>query len=308
MRADTENGESPSRTSSPPTDRVVAIIGLLANDPTRAFGLADLARELEISKATCHAILQRLVVARFLTRSDSGYSLGPGLIAAGQAAERSLPGLRAARPLLGPLADEFEAEAIASVRDKESILIVGWTSSSGSTTSRVGERIPFAPPFGAIQVAWSSDEEIEDWFGRSPNNSEKARKDMDKALQSIRRRGFDVHRESDVSLRVREVLNGMAAVELTDPQRKAVDLLFNELSEVNYLPDELVEPQSYSVNTISAAAFDSAGRTALVLSLLTHRHMRGDEILQAGARLRSATSAVTQALGGHLPDRNTSRG
>lgn len=296
------DGTAPTRSSSPPTDRVIAIIGLLTAHPDEQFSLTDLVRRLGLSKATCYAVVQRLVESRYLVRTPAGYTLGPELVVVGRAAERSLPGARLAHPLVAPLAEEHDAECTIGVRDGSSILVVDWGAPRNHpATSRLGERIPFVPPFGAIQVAWADEDETADWFALAPRLTPQVRRDMERALASIRARGFDVHRESEASIRVRDSLSGLDVADLSGPQREALELLFSELSEVDYLPERLEPRHRYNVNTISAAAFDGDRRPAVVLSLLFSRPMTGDDILRAGGRLVAATDEITAALGGSRP-------
>ena len=74
--------ESPGRTS-PPTERVVAILDFLARHPHDRFGLSELARRLDLSKPTCLGIVTTLTESGYLLRDaqDKSYRLGPALIA-----------------------------------------------------------------------------------------------------------------------------------------------------------------------------------------------------------------------------------
>ena len=66
---------------SPPTERVVAVMHLLAGDPARNFSLADISRRLGISRATGHAILATLAHHRWVVRHEpsASYSWGPAI-------------------------------------------------------------------------------------------------------------------------------------------------------------------------------------------------------------------------------------
>ncbi|MFZ0833049.1 MAG: helix-turn-helix domain-containing protein, partial [Mycobacterium sp.] len=54
-------GAPPRQSPSPPTERVIAVMRLLAAEPQRGYTLAEIGRALGISRATGHAILSTLV-------------------------------------------------------------------------------------------------------------------------------------------------------------------------------------------------------------------------------------------------------
>ncbi len=80
----------PARTS-PPSERLLAVLDVLAARPTCAYGLSELARLAGISKPTCLGIVTTLVAHGYLLRdADAAYRLGPALVPIGRAARRSL--------------------------------------------------------------------------------------------------------------------------------------------------------------------------------------------------------------------------
>src|SRR5262245_59128199 len=115
----------PRATASPPTGRALAVIDLLAADPEREHSLGQIVAALGVSKATCHAIVTTMVERGYLVRSpgSKGYTLGPAVIAAGNAAERANPAVQAARAAVPALARELGVECVASVHDPEFIVV-----------------------------------------------------------------------------------------------------------------------------------------------------------------------------------------
>ena len=86
---------SQSQAPSPPTERVVAVMGLLGSSPARQFSLAEICRSLDISRATGHAILTTLAAHDWVARdpTTAGYALGAGHREPGQTGERAhVPG------------------------------------------------------------------------------------------------------------------------------------------------------------------------------------------------------------------------
>ena len=102
------NGDSSGRTS-PPTQRVVAILDFLAKHPHDRFGLSELARRLGLSKPTCLGIVTTLAESGYLVRdgADKTYRLGPSLITLGHIAQESLRVNPAARAELSLLSSTF---------------------------------------------------------------------------------------------------------------------------------------------------------------------------------------------------------
>ena len=89
---------------SNPTSRVLDVITLLAAQPTEEFSLAEIARQLSMSKASAHRLLLTMAETDFLARNDKHktYSLGMGLLAVGQAALQKYRGLDVARAEMAP--------------------------------------------------------------------------------------------------------------------------------------------------------------------------------------------------------------
>ena len=66
---------------APGVERVVAVLNFLAAHPDESFTLSELARRLDLNKATCHALLMPLTQAGYLLRHPTrmNYTLGPAL-------------------------------------------------------------------------------------------------------------------------------------------------------------------------------------------------------------------------------------
>ncbi|HEX6499985.1 MAG TPA: IclR family transcriptional regulator [Micromonosporaceae bacterium] len=97
--------------------RVADVLLMFAKGPS-ALGVSEIARELGLSKAVVHRILQSLA-SRSLVRADAGtreYRLGPGAIALGVRALRDFDLRRAARPTLRRLRDATRETTTLSAR------------------------------------------------------------------------------------------------------------------------------------------------------------------------------------------------
>jgi DNA-binding IclR family transcriptional regulator len=276
------------RSPSPPTERVLAILGLLAAQPSRELTLSEIAAELDLSIATCHAITAVLVARGYVLREPAGktFTLGPALVAAGKAAELAMPEARRARSRVAALAEALGVEAVASTVADGWITVVEWTPSpSGEASSHLGMRVPFTPPFGAVHAAWAAPAVVEEWLERAPRS---ARADLRRLLAMIRERGFDVHRDDAASTRLRDAIGDLEQESLSPAARSALDVLFAELAGAAPLPVRFERRARYGINTVSAAVRDRNGLPVLTLSLQFHRTLTGAQIDAAGAALLDA--------------------
>lgn len=270
---------------SPPTERVLAILGLLVAQPDRELTLSEIAGELGLSIATCHAITSVLVARGYLLRSPAGktFTLGPSLLAAGRATEQALPEARSARSKVASLAAEFGVEAVASTVADGAITVVEWAPPpEGEATAHLGLRIPFSPPFGAVHAAWATPSVVDEWLSRAPAA---ARPGLRQLLDNVRERGYDVHRNDARAARFREALAGIEQDALSPAARGALDVLLAELAGGVTLPVRFHKRTSYGINTVSVAVRDRTGTPLLTLSLLFHRQLTGAQIEAAGAAL-----------------------
>ncbi len=158
--------------TSPPTERVVAILDFLAHHPHDPFGLSVLACRLGLSKPTCLGILTTLTEADYLIRDagDRTYRPGPRLISLGHTAQDWMRVDPAAREKLRRLSTTYHTTAALSavIDDRITLLeLVGPPSvdagvgagRSGATgeSVRVDQSYPFAPPVGLMFVLWDDE-------------------------------------------------------------------------------------------------------------------------------------------------------
>ena len=111
-----------------------------------------------VSQATCHAILASLTDAGYVAREEAtkAYSLGPALVPLAAGASRTLRVGRVIRPALDELATRIGLACSVAEGVGDAITLVAVAAPSGvDPLFRVGTSVPFAPPFGAIHVAWS---------------------------------------------------------------------------------------------------------------------------------------------------------
>jgi DNA-binding IclR family transcriptional regulator len=284
--------------TSPPTERVVATISLLAARPDQPLSLAELTRRLGVNKSTGHAILASLVAAGWVLRDPTRktYRLGPALVALGRTASASFPALDFARPAMVELSRELAATCAALGVGEGEVTVLDQVDDprAGANAFRVGASFPLRPPLGAAVLAWAPDSVRDEWLRQVPPDT---RAHYAEALVATHDRGFAVEIGSTPVARVRELVTLLG----DDASARAVlDRLADELAtHAEFLALQLEPAREYAVNVVNAPVFDHTGQVTLVLSLTGFgRPLLGAEALAAGDRLVDATRTLTTALGG----------
>jgi DNA-binding IclR family transcriptional regulator len=278
---------------APAIDRCVAVLNHMASRPTRQFTLSELARDLDLNKATAHGMLNTLADAGYLIRDPDHktYGLGPALIALGNAALASTPAARLAEPHMTALSEEFDLECVASAAIAEEIVILARAGTPRPLGINIepGQRIPLAPPLGTVFVAWSGDEAIDRWLSHvGPHHSEADLRRYRAALATVRDRGYSVALGGEGQQRLVEALQEAGH----GPSRGGEE----------YALVELAGSTRYRINHIGAPVFGPRGEVALALFLIGFRgQIAAEEVPRYADRLLTAADAVTATLRGRNP-------
>lgn len=294
--------------TSPPTDRVVMVVSLLAAHPNEPMTLAELTRRLGVNKSTGHAILTTLAGAGWVLRDPTRktYRLGPALVAVGRTASESFPALDFARPAMVDLSLEFEASCAALGVGDGSITVLDQVRDprSAVTGFRVGVSYPLRPPFGAAVLAWADPDVLDEWLARVPADT---RPYYREALAATHDRGFAVEiwstpvvrcarssPSSGSTARPAVVIRARPTVHLALLDRLAGELAAHE----EFLAVSLEPDREYAVNVVNAPVLDHTGQVTLVLSLTGFaRSLTGRDVTAAGARLVAVSDTLSAALG-----------
>ena len=289
---------------SKPTERVVRLLETLQAGPAEGLRFADLARAGDLSQATCHAILLTLVDAGYVVRDDQtrSYSLGPALVSLGEAASASFPDVRTNAGELARLAIATGLPVSAARVIDGAITVVEVVGTRhASLPIRQGTRVPCAPPFGAIHVAWETPDAIEAWIARAPGPTLTAPR-LRAVLDDHRRTHVAVAPYTHSSARLREALGELAADSLAREVRDRTLELLAAIDELDYTSDVLAESDQVPVNTLTAPVFDEHGRVSFAVALhLAERAVAGSRVHALAAELRAATERMTLAIGGRVP-------
>lgn len=295
---------------APAVDRTVAMVSFLAKYPGRGFTLSELSRELDINKATTHAIIAALVNAGWLIRDSlrKDYRLGPGLLGIARAATATEGiALDAARNHMRDLAAEFDVCCVASAIMGDEIVVLGVEGGPPphGLVLEPGHRVPLSPPMGAIFLAWADpvtlDQRCEQFRAE---HGEAAVARYTRSLDAIRAAGHAVSRIGQSRERLSQALLELARGATNRRVRATVAHLLDELEreEEDYAVIEVVEGGDYEVGRISAPVFDDTGRVVISLSLVEFDgRLTGRAIAERVARLLEVCGTVTASIDGRRP-------
>jgi DNA-binding IclR family transcriptional regulator len=275
---------------APAVDRSIAILNFLAAHPGDRFTLSEIARALDLNKATLHAILAALTGAGYLVRdaSEKTYGLGPALIALGNSALGTFPAVTVAVPEMQALSDELELDCVGSAPIGDEIVILARTGARPfGINIQPGQRIPLVPPLGTVFVAWSPPEEIDRWLGKMGASLSKANRERYRtAIDAVRDRGYSV---------------GLTPPREPGARRATVEESVKGLRD-EYALVELDYSARYRVNHIGAPVFGPRGDVALALFLIGfHDQMPAEQVPRIAERLMAAAGRVTKAIHGREP-------
>ncbi|MCP2275075.1 IclR family transcriptional regulator [Nocardia amikacinitolerans] len=262
--------KSGSARSSPPTDRVVALMERLAalESPATA---ADLADSLGLSRSTVGAILGSLDGHGWVSRlPDLRYVLGPGFLAMAERARTALEGAAAVPSLLDGLAARVGCGAALSVVGSGQLVFIAVTRGVGHIPAgvEVGLRLPLQAPAGAAVVAFADPAVQRNWIAGGPAER---RTEWQRGLRQIADRGFaawgadvaDLHR-IDVLGRVIAHLSANAS----NPQlREEVQALVAEAGGRLHTAAALDADEPLPISYLAAPVFDRGGNALWELQI-----------------------------------------
>jgi DNA-binding IclR family transcriptional regulator len=289
--------------TSNPTLRVVGVLDAMVRQPHRSMGLTELARQVGISKTTCLAIADTLVEHGYLVQHarTRAYRLGAALITAGQAV---LGGFVDMRPALGCLArvtTEFDVACSVLAVDNDQLVVIERVGNPDPTygLSRVGTRMPFAPPWGAPFVAWSTATELDAWIARALTPlPDETINELWQALRVGRRRGFLVTTEMPpahpAAMDLHRLRATAGSVDLPVLRRLAEARLFeSQEPAAGYFINDLGPTASYPVNHISVPVLGPDGKIMVsLLAMMFGREVKGSEIERLGRQLVEVAAEV----------------
>ncbi|MFM1729135.1 helix-turn-helix domain-containing protein [Prescottella soli] len=259
-----------SRQASPPTDRVVAVVELLATTREPS-SVAAIASRLHLNRSTVTAILESLDrVGWVQRRQDRKYTLGAGLVSVVEAVRVSVPLLDGAEQLMQDLARRTGCGAALILVGSTQVTFVNIARGGGGIPAgvEVGVHLPLAAPMGATVVANRDEDEQRAWLATGPESERPA---FEGLLSEVRRQGGAVFGLGDTAPQILSVLSDMVDLLTEHPtqaplRRKVLDLLMG-LGGRAYTKAELAVADPLPVSYVSVPVFDNRGRAQYELQV-----------------------------------------
>lgn len=262
---------------------------LLASQPTRGFTLAEISRELGISRATGHAIMSTLAGRQWVVRAATGaYTWGPGIASLSTPA----PELRH-HGILQSLAESIGAQVFLARRESNSIVVI---DSAGETASGVhverGLRMPLVAPFGRDYIAWSSTAAQRSWLAGMGKPTTAMSRRMSLILNEIRERGYVIERLSREYIRVYTALRALGADGEPDAITVRLARALADLTVIDILAAEFAEAGLHNIATISAPVFDADGVVIMSVSAAPFTELSGAQVADLGDKVCAAARDI----------------
>ena len=149
---------------SPPTGRVMDVLGTLSDSPGGRTS-AELAKICGISTSTCALLLAELEWRSWVTRHDDRrYTLGSGLFGLVHGLRAQFPLLDRGRNALSFLHTTLGASCSMSKIEQTHLTNVDAVGHGTDGEHAVGQRFPIGPPFGLVAMAWRDEEAVDAWL------------------------------------------------------------------------------------------------------------------------------------------------
>ncbi len=283
--------------SSPPTRRVVEIVELLVERGDVPARLSDIVKALGLNQATAHMIMKELVAAGWVTRDpvDKTFSVGGALARLAEQIDHSQSVVHAAHAVAQALADEYGYAVSVSERMGHQLAITAFiaapTGHDDQWHAAVGDRLPFAAPFGPAYAAWEPREERLAWIERSGVASRAFRLHLEQFLDDTVRQGFSVESMSPEMVSAVPVMTKLQTEALSDSMRDNIDSVLLEMTGAATNPARPRGQRNY-VGAISVPVFDHSDRVTHSISVHPFTNLTSRKIEQVGRRICRAAATI----------------
>ncbi|MFE3194649.1 helix-turn-helix domain-containing protein [Nocardia sp. NPDC059240] len=287
-------GKTRSVPSSPPTQRVIAIVELLAaaSGPRTSAEIAD---RLELNRSTAGAILAALTERGWVRRlPDLSYELGPAIATLGRRAAEADDDHAWLERELEHLADRVDCGAALTTITLDHVEFLAVTRDRYTVGIESGARIPLLAPAGAAIIAHWGTARQQDWLEtRGPERRDEYRA----VLAALRATGHCVWKLESDSLPNLRVLSEVADHLADQPASKELrGRVLAQLAAIGgsaYDQRTLDRNVSLPISYISAPVFDAGGHAVMELQIgplredvtRPERHHYLTELAEAARRL-----------------------
>ena len=203
-----------------------------------------------------------------------------------------------ARPSLERLARQTSLECLASATVGDDVVVLASTGQPDPRRppTRVGQRIPLAPPLGAPLVAWSA-AAAERWVDcAGPSSSDRRRAEL--LLERVRTRGWSIGVGSEAHRDLERALRSLPLA--PTPTDEAAVLQIVERLGDEYEPADVLGSSStddIAVRNLGVPVFGGGGQVLLLLSLYGFsRSTAPGDVRRHLDRLRAAATEISLQL------------
>ncbi|QLY29957.1 helix-turn-helix domain-containing protein [Nocardia huaxiensis] len=261
-------GKTRMTETSPPTQRVLSIVELLAaqHGPLSSAEIAD---ALELNRSTAGSILTALAERGWVRRlPDLSYELGPALVAVGLRAADSNSDRARLEAELERLGERVDCGAALTTVTGDQVEFLAVTRDRLTAGIETGARLPLLAPAGAAIIAHSSLARQQDWLATGEPGS---RAEQQAVLETLRTAGFCAWRLEPDSLPTARVLSDVADHLAEHPSSKELHgrvlaqlatIIGSAYDRATFDSDAAL-PLSY----MSAPVFDGNGHTVMELKI-----------------------------------------
>ncbi|MCU1641035.1 MAG: hypothetical protein JWN03_1310 [Nocardia sp.] len=291
--------------SSPPTQRVISIVELLAAQ-RNTLTSAEIADSLDLNRSTAGAILSALAERGWVRRlPDLTYQLGPAVAALG----RRVADTRGDRIWLNEelerLAARVDCGAALTAVAGERIEFVAVTRDRLTVGIESGARIPLRAPAGAAIIAHSGPALQQDWLQtRGPERREEYRD----VLSTLRATGYCAWRLEPDSMPTVRVLSEVADHLADHPASK--DLRGRVLAQLGAIIGSAYDQATFDeeiplpISYMSAPVFDGGGHAVMELQI---GPLRMDVTRDERRRYLAELATAARRIGDGINSKNHAR-
>jgi DNA-binding IclR family transcriptional regulator len=290
---------------SAPAHRLIDLVEFLAAHPGDEFTATEVARGAGLNRTTCTSLLLALESRGWVHVRGSAYSLGAGLIPIGEAALAGLQLAAEVQPELDALVADLGMEALASVASGNELVVVAHARTAAilSNTVRVGQTIPFVPPFGIAHLVHTDRPRVDAWLDRSRVPlDERDREAFRTVIAIAEQRGYVVVLDVDSRRRFEQVMRELSERPFSRSARRRQADLVAALTRDEQQLGPHAGSETAEVSQISAPVFGPDGRPALAVGLhgLPHQ-IEPSRIPEYTARVVAAATRITERIHGVRP-------
>lgn len=263
------------------------MVELLAKAGNEKLRFSDIAREVDLTQGTAHAILTTLCDRGWLVRdpADKTFSLGPALSLIAGHSDVMRPLAHAARMAAQQLSEELDYPASVVERVGDSMVITAYETGDSRQRSGSGDRIPYAPPFGVAFAAWDTRDGQRVWIERGATTNTVLAQRLEDVLARTRKRGFDVDWTTPALAAAAHLVGKLERDGVPLHVREIMDQLVAEYTTIGFLSDDDPARMAQPIATIAAPVFDDRQRVALIVCVHPLRALTPRQVDSVGRRL-----------------------